>query len=192
MVERRSALNITPGPLGEAEISRNPGEISLKLGEIPLVLWQISFWPDAADAVAARLAETFGAAPPPGRVAHSGGHRLLRAEPLTWWIIGAAPPFEPAPDEGAMLDLSHGRTMIRIEGPAAADLLARFVSIDLRDATFPDGAHAATGAHHSQWSLIRRDGDGRRGYDLLVGRSFARDIWEMLVIHARQFGAEVV
>ncbi len=191
MVERRSALNITPGPLGEAEISRNPGEISLKLGEIPLVLWQISFWPDAADAVAARLAETFGAAPPPGRVAHSGGHRLLRAEPLTWWIIGGAPPFEPAPEEGAVLDLSHGRTMIRIEGQAAADLLARFVSIDLRDAAFPDGAHAATGAHHSQWNLLRRDA-GDPGYDLLVGRSFARDIWEMLVIHARQFGAEAV
>jgi sarcosine oxidase subunit gamma len=183
MVERKSPPAVTPGRSGAAEIR-------VRLGQIPLELWQIAFWPDAAGAVAARLAETFGATPAPGRVAVAGDLRLIRAEPLTWWIIGGAPPCQVSAEEGATLDLSHGRVMIRIEGPDAAALLARFVSVDLRDHAFPDGAHAATGAHHSQWSLIRRDAGGP-GYDLLVGRSFARDVWEMLELHARQFGLEI-
>jgi sarcosine oxidase subunit gamma len=188
MAEWKSALNITPGG---GEFEGGSGESGVRLGESPLVLWQIAFWSDAAEAVAARLAEKFGAAPAPGRVATADGLRLVRAEPLTWWVIGGAPPVEVPVEEGAVLDLSHGRVMIRVEGRDAAALLARFVSVDLREKAFPDGSHAATAAHHSQWNVIRRDRDGP-GYDLLVGRSFTRDFWEMLALHGRQFGMEIV
>ena len=90
---------------------------------------------------------------------------------------------------GAVTDLSHGRTAIRIAGPKAAWVLAKLFAIDFALAAFPIGAGRAT-QHHDILAAIQRTGPDR--FDLYVFRSFARSFWTMLVHSAEEVGCEVL
>ena len=162
-------------------------EPALSVGSVATpALTQIALWPETAADAARRLAAALGVPlPAPGASAPAGDGRLLRVEPLVWWLLGASAPELP-PEEGATLDLSQARALIRVEGARAAELLARFTAVDLRAASFPDGAVAATGMLHSPVVLLRRDAE-RPGYDLLPSRSFAGAIRDALLHHAAQF-----
>lgn len=151
-----------------------------------LSLWQVAAWPDTAATVSKALSDAVGAdAPPFGRVASGPDGALLRLNPLKWWIIdGARPRFDA--EQAVTLDLSHEQTPISITGPDAAALLARLVSIDLRDAAFPVGAFAATGGRHMMLKLWRT---GPEAYELFVMRSFAAYCGSLLDEHGAQFGA---
>ena len=126
----------------------------------------------------------------PGLSATGKGGTLLRAEPLKWLLAGedeiARPALEAA--DGTVLDLSHARTVIHVSGAAALDLMARMVPLDLRPAAFPEGSVANTGLHHVGVTIAVRDG----GFDIYVLRSFGLAVWEILVLSAAQFGAEIV
>ncbi len=168
------------------------GETGLRLSERPVgALWQVAAWPDRLGAVAAALAEAAGVAeaPGPGRSAAGPPACLIRTEPLKWWLLGAAGLAAPAipVEDGTVLDLSHARARIALEGPAAPDLLARLVAVDLRPARFPEGAVAATGVH-GVGLLIARVGEA---YELFVPRSYARDTLERLTEAGAQFGLEI-
>lgn len=157
-----------------------------------LTLWQVSAWPETAAEVERMLARALGVEPPAfGRVAVGGDGALIRIEPLKWQVMGAKPALDLPTEKGALLDLSHARTVIRIAGRDAAALLSRLVPVDLRDASFPDGAYAATLAHHTGVSVIRRDEQGKAAYDLYVTRTFGLEIWKLLRDHAQQFGLRV-
>jgi sarcosine oxidase subunit gamma len=190
MVERVSALagHLDArqwGMIGEA----GPG---VRLSERRLAsLWQIAAWPDRLAEVAEAAAEAAGAAaaPAPGASAEGTTGTLFRTEALKWQLAGARPIAEPALPEGAgtVLDLSHARTVIRVEGPATEALMARLAAVDLRERAFPEGAVAATGMHHVSVMLHRRAG----GIEIHVFRSFALSLWEHIGEVAAQFGAEV-
>ena len=62
------------------------------------------------------------ALPASGEETINGANRsLLRIGPLIFWIVGRE-ALALSPDEGAVLDISHSRTHIRISGPQLADL----------------------------------------------------------------------
>ena len=58
---------------------------------------------------------------------------------------------------GTITDLSHGRTAIRISGPKAEWVLAKFFAIDFALPAFPEGAGRST-AHHDIFAQIQRTG----------------------------------
>ncbi|MGF1503230.1 MAG: sarcosine oxidase subunit gamma [Paracoccaceae bacterium] len=154
-------------------------------------LWQIAAWPDRiaqAGAAAARAAGT-ATAPAPLESVEGPSGTLIRTEPLKWLLASEAALPAPglAPDEGTLLDLSHARTVLRIEGPATRELLARLVPIDLRAGAFPEGRAAATGLHHIGVLLHHRAG----GIDLYAPRSFGLSVFEHVATVARQFGLRV-
>ncbi len=190
MVERVSALAGHLGPrrfgmVGEA----GPG---VRLSEAPIgSLWQVSAWPGRLAEAGRAAAEAAGAAeaPAPGRSAEGPRGRVVRTEALKWWVLSESPIEAPAlsPEDGTLLDLSHARTRIRVEGPAARDLLARMVAIDLRLRSFGEGAVAVTGAHGVGLLLLAR----AEGIDVHVLRSFALAVWEDMAEIAAQFGAEI-
>lgn len=160
-------------------------------------LWQVVCWPETYDAVRDALAGALDCpAPPPGRVSVGvssfGGDRLLvRVEPLKWWVIGpdgADCPLTPGPDQGAWLDMSHDQAGIAVEGESAAELLKRLVSIDLREGAFPDLSFATTLAHHMITRVLRQDRDGAPCYQVMVMRSYADDLRELLAHHLAHFG----
>lgn len=89
---------------------------------------------------------------------------------------------------GTVTDLSHGRTAIRITGPKAEWVLAKFFAIDFSLAAFPVGAGRST-AHHDIFAQIQRTGANQ--FDLYVFRSFARAFWIALCHASEEVGYEV-
>lgn len=190
MVERVSALagHVGPGRLGT--VGRAGAGVLLSERRIGS-LWQLAAWPDRLEAVGAAAATLAGLreAPGFGRSESGTGGRLIRTEALKWLLErpeGSAPPALDIAD-GTVLDLTHARTQIRIEGSAAGEVVSRLVAIDIRPKAFPDGAVAVTSAHGVGLTLIRRGA----GFDALVLRSFALTMWQQIGEIAAQFGCEL-
>jgi len=190
MPERVSALagHTKPRQLGLIG-SEGPG---VRLSERRIEsLWQIAAWAKRMDRAAGAAAGAAGAdaAPGPGQSCAGEHGTLLRTEPLKWLLIGTRPLTRPAieAEDGVALDLSHARTVIRIEGRALPELMARMVPLDLRPRAFPEGRVASSGLHHMGVTIHRR-GDG---IDLYALRSFGLSVWEHLIESAEQFGVEI-
>ena len=181
MVDRISALE-------GLERARNFGP-NLTIEEMrPGAIWQVTAWPDRfaeAGAMAARAAGVDDA-PGPASSALSPNGWLLRTEPLRWLLISrdevGAPDLQGA---GTVLDLSHARTVIRLSGALAPDVMARQMPLDLRAGAFAEGHVATSSIHHVAVTVHARDG----GLDLYCFRSFGRAIWEHLTETAEQFAA---
>ena len=178
MVERASPFPIAPRFVRDG----------LTIGEVSRgCLWQIAAWPDTFIEVQAALAQACGcAAPEPGQIARGARGRLVRVEPLKWWAIsaeGAQCPYAPDAGQGASLDISHDQAGISIKGARSRDLLSRLVPIDLRDRSFPDGSFATTQCHHMITRVLRED-EGAPAFEVLVMRSYAADLAEIVHHHA--------
>ena len=89
------------------------------------------------------------------------------------------------PAVSPVLDLSHGRVRITIDGSQAQDLMARLSTIDFRERAFSDLAFAQTEIHHTS-CMIFRPHSGT--YELLVPSSYARSLWDFVCDVARPFG----
>jgi methylglutamate dehydrogenase subunit D len=145
-------------------------------------LQQYHAWPDRYADMARMLAAHCGAAnaPLPGKAVHGTTGSLLRVHPQRLWFVAdradAQPDLQLAPDMGAMLELSHARTAIRVTADAAVPLLSRFIAIDLRPDRFAVDDVAVTPLHRVSAVLWRR----ADGIDIMAPRSFARSIWELL------------
>ncbi|MEM6624092.1 MAG: hypothetical protein AAF674_17860 [Pseudomonadota bacterium] len=155
-------------------------------------LWQVAAWGDTYAEVEAALAKACGCeAPAPNlAVATKDGGQLIRTEPLKWWVLGADGadcPLQPDPADGAWLDLGHDQAGVTLSGPNAAELLKRMVSIDVREAAFPNGAFATTDMHHMITRVLRLDADGPC-YHVMVMRSYADVLREVASHHLAHFG----
>lgn len=182
MVERAS-------PFAEAVAAERAG---ITLSAVPRgSVWQVACWPDSFDAVQSDLATACGCTmPAPGQIATAAdGGSVIRVEPLKWWIIGpegAECPVQPGPEQGAWLDLSHDQAAIAIKGTNAAELVKRMVSIDLREAAFPNHSYASTEMHHMITRVLRQDADGP-SYQIWVMRSYADTLREIAAEHLHHF-----
>jgi methylglutamate dehydrogenase subunit D len=146
------------------------------------LLVQYHGWPETYAELAAMIAAQCGAAagPASGKAVHGSRGSLLRIHPQRLWLLSersdaaANPAVEP--HLGAALDLSHARAIIRVAGDTAEALLSCFIAIDLRSHRFAVDDVAIAPLHRVSVVLWRRAG----GIDILVPRSFARSIWELL------------
>jgi sarcosine oxidase subunit gamma len=85
-------------------------------------------------------------------------------------------------------DQSHGRMVIRIEGPKARAVLAKGTPVDLHPDEFPVGKSALTQIAHIGAHLTRV---GIDAYELSVFRGFAESFWEWITEQAEEFGYQV-
>ncbi|MEM7188689.1 MAG: hypothetical protein AAF439_03680 [Pseudomonadota bacterium] len=155
-------------------------------------LWQVACWAEQFDQIEKALALECGCAEPaPGQIVETkDGRLLIRVEPLKWWIIGpdgAECPLKPEPDFGAWLDMAHDQATVTLTGPNAAEILKRMVSIDVRDAAFPNMSYATTHMHHMITRVLRIDTD-EPSYQVMVMRSYADDLREITQHHLAHFG----
>lgn len=170
------------------------GQPAVFLSEVrEFSLLQLAAWPETLAQIGEVAAGFLGLSTPPGPGQAMIGKEgtLLRVEPLKWWLIAeghasTAPP-AIAPDDGGFLDLSQSRTWLKIGGDKADTLLNHFLPIDLRSNAFPAGSVASTAFHHVGVTLWRSDD----GFNLLLPRSFAASLWQMLQESAMQYGFEV-
>jgi sarcosine oxidase subunit gamma len=89
---------------------------------------------------------------------------------------------------GAVADLSHARSGVRVSGAAVEALMAK-AAIDFSAAAFPPGRLAQTSIHHMGCLVLRRADDT---FDLFVLTSFAASFADWLTDAAREFGWSAV
>lgn len=187
MTDRISALHghLKPGRHGRG------GDPGVRLLERRYEdIWQVTAWPDRLAAAGAAVARAAGveAAPGPRRAA-IGTAMAIRTEALRWLVVSEDAMDEPTVgrNDATVLDLGHARTVIRVEGPAAADLMARMAPLDFRAHAFPDGTAQTSMIHHVATLIVAKDG----GFELFCYRSFGLALWEHLTESAEQFGLEI-
>ena len=87
---------------------------------------------------------------------------------------------------GVAVDVSHARSVLRVEGSASRELLAKGCPLDV-DSMAP-GDCAATLIGHFSVLLHRDDGDA---FEIYVTRSFARSFLDWLLRSGAEFGVAV-
>jgi heterotetrameric sarcosine oxidase gamma subunit len=123
-----------------------------------------------------------------------GDSRLIRITPHQYWWIAAGGTSmlrlarELPSSAGTVTVLSAARVRIRITGPAAREVLANGVALDLHPWLFQVGQSAQAGLHHTG-VFLERVGDDV--YEIYVQRTYAEWIWEWLTDAALPFGYDV-
>ena len=92
------------------------------------------------------------------------------------------PPARAAAPTGDQATIGKG---LVIKGERAADLLAKGSALDLHPKYFPVGACGAAGYARLRTILWKTSA---MEFELLVGRSYARSLWEWLIDAAAEYG----
>lgn len=182
--------HVEPGRYGAAD-AQAPGVVLEEF--LPRALVQLNGVSDPGSlaGVLSHLGVAGSAKPRCGLAGGSGD--LLWTGADQWWVVdreremsaGDARELCGAADATA-LDLGHARTVVRVGGPMARELLAKGCPLDV------DGLEAGFCAptRLGPFSVVLhcRAGDC---FDLYVFRSFGLAMWEWLADEAAEFGHEV-
>ncbi|MGH9246313.1 MAG: sarcosine oxidase subunit gamma family protein [Acidimicrobiales bacterium] len=91
----------------------------------------------------------------------------------------------------SVLDVTHGRVLIRLGGAAAASLLARVCAIDLADDVTPDGAAFRTAVAGVVSEVVRDDRSGEPCYLLACARDTGQYLFNVLRDAGAEFAADI-
>jgi sarcosine oxidase, subunit alpha len=137
---------------------------------------------------------------PFGRAAREAtGALVVGSGPGEWLVIDAPgtqgalrarlEELAAAPDEFVtIVDLTHGRALVRLRGRRSADLLAKLCAIDLADDVVPDGAALRTSVAKLVTDIVREDAGGVPGYLLHCERSSGQYLVDALLDAGAEFG----
>ena len=144
------------------------------------------------------MAKTLGM--PFGRAARDSGELLAGAGPGEWLVlapVNTAPQVvtrlqaaaaESAPEEFVtIIDLTHGRALVRITGAQAPDLLARLCPIDLDDDMTPNGSAFRSSVAGIATDVIRDDRGETLSYLLHCERSSGQYLFDVLLSAGESF-----
>jgi heterotetrameric sarcosine oxidase gamma subunit len=95
---------------------------------------------------------------------------------------------EPFGSLAAIVDQSHGRTLLRVTGARVREALAKGIAIDLHPREFKTGYAALTAVAHIGVHCWQTD--DRPTYDFAVPRGFALSFWHWLEASAAELGLE--
>lgn len=90
-----------------------------------------------------------------------------------------------------VLDLTHGRALLRLTGSAAPGLLAKVCAIDLADHRTPNGTAFRTSVARLTTDLVRDDEGDVPSYLLHCERSYGQYLFAALLDAGTEFDAEV-
>lgn len=141
-----------------------------------------------------------------GRTSREAGDETLvvGSGPGEWLLIADA---EDLPKLGAWLeqqaerdpglvsivDVTHGRAMMRLTGHAAADVLAKLCAVDLSDSVVPDGGAFRSSVAKLATDVVRDDAGGaatgdRPSYLLHCERSSGQYLWDAVLDAGLEYG----
>ncbi len=140
---------------------------------------------------------------PFGRAARDAAGALVVGSGPGEWLVLDAPGTEGAllarleelagsPDEfTSVVDLTHGRALVRLRGERSADLLAKVCAIDLSDDVIPDGAAFRSSVAKLVTDVVRDDIEGERSYLLHCERSSGQYLATALLDAGAELGAQM-
>jgi heterotetrameric sarcosine oxidase gamma subunit len=178
-------------------------EVSTLTASEPLTIMDCT--PLAKVLVRARPAGPVGAAlgVPLGRAVRANGTLVAGSGPGEWLAVGAAGRAAElaasltsavagaASELVTVIDLTHGRALIRLAGDQSAALLAKLCAIDLSDDVTPDGSAFRSSVAAVATDVIRDDHDGRPGYLLHCERSSGQYLFSALLSAGAEFGIQI-
>jgi heterotetrameric sarcosine oxidase gamma subunit len=148
--------------------------------------------------VASRLDVPFGRARPT-----RDGVLIVRSGPDEWLLL-AAPNAGDAVTSGvdtdddhpvSVIDVTHGRALMRLSGTDGHRVLAKVCAIDLSDTVTPDGAAFRSPVASVATDVVRDDLPGSQGtvrsYLLHCERSFGQYLFDAVLDAGREFGIQV-
>lgn len=150
----------------------------------------------SGDADFAAAVEAAAGAPPPkvpNTAAETNRATVLWLAPDRWLLV--APGDDPGGLEEtlrarapgcAVVDVSHGRTVLRLHGSAVRAVLAKGCPVDLHSRVFGPG-HCAQSHLGPVNGLVHALGGGK-AIDVYVARGLAVSFWEWLTEAAAEYG----
>lgn len=165
---------------GHAAAHRSTGAPGVTLSErFGLAICDVAAWPGKFAAVGKAL---------------DGTGEIIPHAPGRFTVIADDPDLpvklgKTLGDAATVVDLAHGRTLIRVSGAKSEWVLAKLFAIDFSPGAFPVGHGLAT-KHHEIFAQIRRA--DAQTFDVLVYRSFARSFWHTLTVAGEEVGVAVV
>jgi heterotetrameric sarcosine oxidase gamma subunit len=140
------------------------------------------------------LADALGLGGEPGRASVSDGVAVLPLAPGQWLLVGrqghhgglAQEIAARAGDRGGVIDQTHGRTVLRLAGPRARDVLAKGCRLDLHPRAWPVGSCAQTPI--AQVAVLIHHADDAPSFDLYLASGYAVSLLEWLTGSAAEFG----
>jgi heterotetrameric sarcosine oxidase gamma subunit len=94
------------------------------------------------------------------------------------------------PELVSVIDLTHGRALLRLTGQRAASVLGKVCAVDLEDAVVPDGAALRSSVATVVTDLVRDDRDGTPSFLLHCERSTGQFLAEALLDAGAEYGIE--
>lgn len=138
-----------------------------------------------------------------GRAAWVGDRLIVGSGPDEWFVLGAAGHARTIAHEvesmvGAansglltVIDLTHGRSLIRVSGAQTMSLLRRVTAVDLDDRLVPDGSALRTSIARVVTDMIRDDHEGQPSFLLHCERSSGLYLQQSLLAVGADLGAVV-
>jgi heterotetrameric sarcosine oxidase gamma subunit len=183
-----------PGRYGKEE-----GEPSVVITELAgLGLATVACRKGQAAALSAAVGKAYSVdLPASSRVAQGAAVRFIGYGPGQWLAVSEALANEALPSElaaqlqglASVSDQSGGRTVLRVSGNRARDVLAKGLPLDLDPRAFPLGSAATSAISHIGLQLWQAD--DTRSYDIAIFRSLSESFWRWLTASAAEFGYEV-
>ncbi len=177
--------NLVPGRYG------GDGDTAVQIGTRRInSLWQIAGWSDFEHAAQPLLVAC-------GLVGPGQYDETQQGPDVTAWriapdkILLEGPPdlTDFASDSLVVLDLSHARTVITLNGAEARTLLSQVVSVDVSPAALPVGSFLQTGLHGVGVLLQARS---QNGIEIFVPTTWAQTILDILCQNAMPLGYEIM
>ena len=125
------------------------------------------------------------------------GALVCGTRPDEWTIYGAAGQAAAIsatiPTEGfvTVIDITHGRAMLRISGLNATSALSKICNLDLGNELTPNGAVFSASVGGVGCDLVRDDQNGETSFLIGCERSFGRFLFIAVVDACTEFGVQV-
>ena len=132
-----------------------------------------------------------------GPLTSPDGTLVCGTRPDEWTIYGAAGQAAAisatVPTDGfvTVIDITHGRAMLRISGSNATSALNKICNLDLGDELTPDGAVFSASVGNVGCDLVRDDQGGQKSFLIGCERSFGRFLFIAVVDSCTEFGVQV-
>jgi heterotetrameric sarcosine oxidase gamma subunit len=136
-----------------------------------------------------------------GRAAWAGSRLVIGSGPDEWLIVGPPGHASQITSElqdkirgatsgpAVVVDLTHGRALLRLSGPETMALLRRVTALDLDDRLVPNGSALRTSVARVVTDLIRDDYEGQPSFLMHCERSSGRYLQQSLLAAGSDLGA---
>lgn len=128
---------------------------------------------------------------PFGRAERIAGTLVVGSGPMEWTVLGGVSP-GPTGDFVSVIDMTHGRALIRLTGAPAVTVMAKLCAVDLADRVSPNGTAFRSSVAKLVTDVVRDDRDGTLSYLLHCERSSGQYLFDALLDAGSEIGIEPV